>query len=62
MQCHYPVIEKELLVITETLKYFKHMLFRHSSIVKTDFKNLTHQVSTHASDCILWQCLLLFIC
>jgi hypothetical protein len=59
MQCRYPVTEQELLAITETLKYFKHMLFRHSTIVKTDHKNLTHQVSTHASDCILCQCLLL---
>jgi ribonuclease HI len=40
----------ELLAITETLKYFKHMLYGHKIIVKTDHKTLTHQLSTHASD------------
>jgi hypothetical protein len=55
----YPVTEQELLAITETLKYYKHMLYGHAIIVKTDHKNLTHQVSTHASDRVLRQCLLL---
>ena len=58
-QRHYPVTEQELLAITETLKYYKHMLYGHAIIVKTDHKNLTHQVSTHASDRILRQRLLL---
>ena len=42
--------KQELLAITEMLKYFKHMLYGHKIIVKTDHKNLTHQLSTHASD------------
>jgi hypothetical protein len=47
----YPVTEQELLAITETPKYFKHMLFGHKKIIiKTDHKNLTHQLSTHASN------------
>jgi hypothetical protein len=58
-QRRYPVTEQELLAIVETLKYFKHMLFGHTIIVKTDHKNLTHQVSTHASDRVLRQRLLL---
>jgi hypothetical protein len=58
-QRRYPVTEQELLAITETLKYFKHMLFGHKIIVKTDHKNLTHQYSTHASDRVLRQRLLL---
>jgi hypothetical protein len=58
-QRRYPVTEQELLAITETLKYFRHMLFGHKIIVKTDHKNLTHQVSTHASDRVLRQRLLL---
>jgi len=43
----------------ETLKYFKHMLFGHKIIIKTDHNYLTHQVSAHASDRVLWQRLLL---
>ncbi len=48
-QRRYPVTEQELLAITETLKYYKHMLYGHAIVVKTDHKNLTHHVSTHAS-------------
>jgi len=55
----YPVTEQELLAITETLKYYKHMLYGHAIVVKTDHKNLTHHVSTHASDRVLRQRLLL---
>jgi len=58
MQRHNPVTEQELLAITETLKYYKHMLFGHKIVVKTDHKNLAHQLSTHASDRVLHQCLL----
>jgi hypothetical protein len=35
------------------------MLFGHAIIVKTDHKNLTHPASTHASDRVLRQRLLL---
>jgi len=55
----YPVTEQELLAITEALKYFKHMLFGHRMVVKTDHKNLTHQLSTHSCNRVLCQCLLL---
>jgi hypothetical protein len=58
-QRRYPVTEQELLAIVETLKYFKHMLFEHKIIIKMDHKNLTHQVSAHASDRVLRQRLLL---
>ncbi len=58
-QRRYPVTEQELLAITETLKYYKHMLYGHALIVKIDHKNLTHQVSTLASDCVLHQRLLI---
>ncbi len=58
-QRHYPVTERELLAITETLKYFKHMLLGHTIIVQTDHKNLTHPASTHTSDRVLRQRLLL---
>jgi hypothetical protein len=58
-QRRYPVTEEELLAIMEMLKYYKHMLFGHTIIVKTDHKNLTHQSSPHASDRVLHQRLLL---
>jgi len=58
-QRRYPVTEQEILAITETLKYFKHMLFGHKITVQTDHKNLTHQLSTHSSDRVLRQRLLL---
>ncbi len=32
-QRRYPVTKQELLAITETLKYFKHMLYVHKIIV-----------------------------
>jgi hypothetical protein len=59
MQKCYPVTEQELLAIVETLKYFKHMLLGHKILVKTDHKNLTHPNSTHSSDWVLCQQLLL---
>jgi len=55
----YPVTEQELLAIVETLKYFKHMLLGHKILVKTDHKNLTQPNSTHSSDWVLCQQLLL---
>jgi hypothetical protein len=58
-QQHYPVTEQELLAIVETLKYFKHMLLGQDIIVKTERKNLTHPNSTHTSDRVLRQRLLL---
>jgi hypothetical protein len=59
MQKCYPVTEQELLAIVETLKYFKHMLLGHKILVKTDHKNLTQPNSTHSSDWVLCQQLLL---
>jgi len=58
-QKRYPVTEQELLAIVETLKYFRHMLLGHKIIVRTDHKNLTHPNSTHSSDRVLRQRLLL---
>jgi hypothetical protein len=58
-QRRYPVTEQELLAIVETLKYFKHMLLGLNIIVQTDHKNLTHPNSTHTSDRVLRQHLLL---
>jgi hypothetical protein len=48
-----------LLAISETLKYFKHMLLGHRIIVRTDHKNLTHPDTNHVSDRVLRQRLLL---
>jgi transposase InsO family protein len=59
VQRRYPVTEQELLAITETLKYFRHMLLGHRILVKTDHKNLVHPNSHHASDRVLRQRLLI---
>jgi hypothetical protein len=58
-QQRYPVTEQELLAIVETLKYFRYMLLGHRIIIKTDHKNLTHPLSTHTSNRVLRQRLLL---
>jgi hypothetical protein len=58
-QQKYPVTEQELLAIVETLKYFKLMLLCHKITVKIDHKKLTHPTSTHSSDSVLCQRLLL---
>ena len=42
-QMHYPVTEKELLAIFETLRHNHNMLHGCEIVVKTDHKNLTHQ-------------------
>ena len=54
MQKRYLVMEQELLAIVETLKYFKHMLLWHVIIIK-----ITHLNSTHTSNKVLHQRLLL---
>jgi hypothetical protein len=54
MQKRYLVMEQELLAIVETLKYFKHMLLWHAIIIK-----ITHLNSTHTSNRVLHQRLLL---
>jgi transposase InsO family protein len=59
VQQHYPVTEQELLAIAKTLKYFRHMLLGNKIIVKTDHKNLIHPNSTHTSDRVLHQRLLI---
>ncbi len=59
VQKRYPVTEQELLAITETLKYFRHMLLGNRIIIKTDHKNLIHPNSQHASDRVLRQRLLI---
>jgi hypothetical protein len=58
-QCQYPVTEQELLAIVETFRHFKHMLLGHTIISKTDHKNLAHPKSTHTSDHVLCQRLIL---
>ncbi len=59
VQRRFSVTEQGLLAITETLKYFHHMLLRHRILIKTDHKNLVHPNSHHASDRVLRQRLLI---
>jgi hypothetical protein len=59
VQQRYPVTEKELLAITKTLKYFRHMLLGHRIVIQTDHKNLVHPNSHHASNRVLRQRLLI---
>ena len=52
-QRNYPITEKELLSIVETLKEIKYMLLWNRITVFTDNRNLTHSDSQHTCDCVL---------
>ena len=54
-QVHYTTMNKELLSIVETLKYYRYILFTHRIFVYTDHKNLTHEETNYASDRVLRQ-------
>ena len=58
-QRNYPITEKELLSIVETLKEFKYMLLGNRITVYTDHCNLTHTDTKHTCDRVLRQRLLL---
>ena len=58
-QKKYPITEKELLSITETLKEFRYLLLGNRITVYTDHKNLTHDDTKHTCDRVLRQRLLL---
>jgi transposase InsO family protein len=58
-QQNYPITDRELLAIVETLKNFKHMLLGQPITVFTDHENLTYVDTVHASDRVLRQRLLL---
>jgi hypothetical protein len=57
-QRRYPVTEQQLLAITETLKYYKHMLCGHEIVVKTDHKILltTNRLMPQILFCINTSC------
>ena len=46
-QKKYPITEKELLSITETLKEFNYLMLGDRVTVYTDHKNLTHDETIH---------------
>ena len=58
-QSKYPVTEKELLAIVETLKYFRTMLLGQKIVVWTDHINLTYPNTQFSSDRVLRQRLLI---
>ena len=58
-QRNYPIIEKELLSIVETLKEFKYLLLGNRITVFTDHRNLTYSDTQHTCDRVLRQRLLL---
>ena len=58
-QLKYTVMEKELLGIVETLKYFRNILLGNKVIIYTDHKNITYDSSNFDSDRILRQRLLI---
>ena len=58
-QKKYPITEKELLSITETLKEFRYLLLGNRVTVYTDHTNLTHDETKHTCDRVLRQRLLL---
>ena len=49
-QQQYNALEKELLSIVETLKYFKRILFGQDICIFTNYKNFTYPNSDYASD------------
>ena len=58
-QQKYPVTERELLSIVETLKYFRTMLLGQRITVWTDHVNLTYPNTQYSSDRVLRQRLVL---
>ena len=58
-QRNYTTTEKELLIIIETLKEFKSILWGQKIKVYTDHKNLIHKASGSSSECIMRWCILL---
>ena len=58
-QLNYTVTDKELLGITESLKYFRHIFLGNEIKVYTDHKNLTYEGTNYNSDRRLRQRLLI---
>ena len=58
-QLNYTVTDKELVGMTESLKYFRHILLGNEIKVYTDHKNLTYAGANFNSDRILPQRLLI---
>ena len=58
-QKNYPITEKELLSIVETLKEFKYLLLGNRITVHTDHRTLTYPDTKHTCDRVLRQRLLL---
>ena len=58
-QKNYPITEKELLSIVETLKEYKYLLLGNKIKVFTDHKNLTYTETQHTCDRVLRQRLVL---
>ena len=58
-QQKYPITDRELLAIVETLKHFKYMLLGQPIVIYTDHQNLTFVDTVHTSDRVLRQRLVL---
>ena len=54
-QKKYPITEKELLSVMETLKEFRYLLLGNSVTVYTDHKHLTYNDTKHTFDRVLRQ-------
>lgn len=54
-QLNYPMTEKELLALTEGLKYFSNVIYGCRVMLWTDHKNLCHEDMKHVSQQALHQ-------
>ena len=54
---NYPIMDKELLGIMETLKHFHNVFYGAKILAWKDHKNICHKDAKHTSQWVLCQCI-----